>query len=173
MENGKFQIYTGDGKGKTTAAMGLALRAVGAGMKVYIGQFIKDMEYSEIKIMKSFPQVTVELYGTGKGCLIFREPDKEDINCAQQGLEKACEAMMSGKYDMVIMDEINVACSLNLLTPTELMETVKMRPDNVELVFTGRGATEDIIKLADLVTEMKEVKHYYRTGLMARDGIER
>lgn len=173
MENGKFQVYTGDGKGKTTAAMGLALRAAGANKKVYIGQFIKDMEYSEIKIMKTLPQITVELYGTGNGCLIFKEPSKEDIDFAKKGLNKAYDAMMSGEYDLVILDEINVACLLKLLTPSELLEIAKKRPHNVELVFTGRGAIKEIIEIADLVTEMREVKHYYKTGLMARDGIER
>lgn len=173
MDIGQFQVYTGNGKGKTTASMGLILRAVGAGLSVYFGQFIKDMEYSEIKILKKLPGVTIEQYGTGSGCLIDRNPDKDDIDCAQNGLKKANEALISGKYDLIIMDEINVAYGLNLLSIEDLTDTAKKRPKNVELVFTGRYAPKEIIALADLVTEMKEVKHYYQNGLLARTGIER
>lgn len=173
MENGQFQIYTGNGKGKTTAAIGLAIRAAGAGLKVYIGQFIKDMEYSEVRILQGVPGITVEQYGTGKGCLIGRAPSKEDIECASQGLDKAVKIMVSGEYDVVIMDEINVACSLKLLTENQLKAAAEKRPSGVELVFTGRYAPDSVLDMADLVTEMKEVKHYYTKGLLARTGIER
>ena len=174
MKDGQTQIYTGDGKGKTTAAMGLALRALGAGLKVYLGQFIKDMEYSELKILKNIPGFTYELYGSGDGCFIGRIPEKKDIDAAKRGLEKISEAMLSGKYDVVIADEINVSHVLRLVTEEEMLDLINKKPDSVELIFTGRGCPENVLKEADLVTEMKEIKHYYASkGLLARDGIER
>lgn len=173
MELGQFQIYTGDGKGKTTAAIGLAVRAAGAGMQVYIGQFIKDMEYHEVKILKSIPQITVELYGTGKGCLIGKTPMKEDIAAAKKGIDKARKALEQQKYDVVILDEINVAWQLGLVTEEEMLLLTEKRPCGIELVFTGRGCPQAVLEKADLVSEVKEVKHYYRTKkLLARDGIE-
>lgn len=111
---GQFQIYTGDGKGKTTAALGLAVRAAGAGMRVYIGQFIKDQEYHEVPLLRRLG-VVVELYGTGKGCLIGKHPAQEDLDAAADGLQKAQAALQSGQYDLVILDEINVAWQLGLL----------------------------------------------------------
>lgn len=174
MEQGQFQIYDGGGKGKTTAAVGLAVRALGAGLKVYMGQFIKDMEYHEIGILKQIPGMTAELYGNGKGCLIGRYPSEDDINAAAAGVEKAMTALKSGQYDVVILDEINVAWKLGLLKEEELLRLAKERPSGVELVFTGRGCPESVMEMADLITEMKEVRHYYNTkGLLARDGIER
>ena len=144
MEQGQFQVYTGDGKGKTTAAIGLAIRAIGAGMRIYVGQFIKDMEYSEISVLRR-EGVVVELYGTGKGCLIGKNP----------------------------AEEINVAYQLGLLTEEQLLKLVQKKPASVELVFTGRGCPKSVLNQADLVTEMVEVKHYYHTkGLLARKGIE-
>lgn len=174
MDQGQFQIYDGDGKGKTTAAVGLAVRALGAGLKVYLGQFIKDMEYHEIKILKQIPGMTVELYGNGMGCLIGRYPSEEDLAAARKGVEKAMAAIKSGEYDMVILDEINVAWKLGLLKEEDMLELAGERPSDVELIFTGRGCPESVMEKADLITEMKEVRHYYSTkGLLARDGIER
>lgn len=174
MDQGQFQIYDGDGKGKTTAAIGLAVRALGAGLKVYLGQFIKDMEYHEIKILKQIPGMTAELYGNGKGCLIDRYPSEEDLAAARKGVDKAMAAIKSGEYDMVILDEINVAWKLSLLKEEDMLELVEERPSDVELIFTGRGCPESVMERADLITEMKEVRHYYGTkGLLARDGIER
>ena len=174
MKNAQFQIYTGNGKGKTTAAVGLAVRAAGAGLKVYIGQFIKDMEYNEVKILRSIPGMTVELYGTGNGCLINREYEKKDTEYAIKGANKIIEAMNSGKYDIVIADEINVAYMIKVLPVEELRRIAKNRPENCELVFTGMGAPYEIIKMADLVSEVREVKHYYKEkGLTSRNGIER
>lgn len=173
-EQGQFQIYDGDGKGKTTAAVGLAVRALGAGLSVYMGQFIKDMEYHEIKVLKELPGMTVELYGNGKGCLIGRYPGEDDIKAAGEGVEKAMRAVTSALYDLVILDEINVACKLGLLTEEDMLRLAKDRLPGVELVFTGRGCPEKVMEMADLITEMKEVRHYYNTkGLLARDGIER
>ncbi len=174
MFNGKFQIYTGNGKGKTTAALGLALRASGAGFRIYFGQFIKDSEYSEIKRLRELPGLTVEQYGKGNGCLIGKTPTESDIACAEKGLGRLREAMLSGKYNVVIADEINCAFGLNLLTGKQLEELAGQRPQDVELVFTGRWAPKSLIEMADLVTEMTEVKHYYSTeNLSARVGIER
>ena len=173
MENGQFQIYTGDGKGKTTAAIGLAIRAAGAGLKVYIGQFIKDMEYSEIKILRNIPNIEVELFGTGNGCLINRHKENKDMEYAIRGADKIISAMESGKYDVVIADEINIAYLIKVLSVEEMHRIIDHRPKNCELVFTGMGAPYEIIKRADLVTEMREVKHYYKDkGLISRKGIE-
>jgi cob(I)alamin adenosyltransferase len=173
MVNGQFQIYTGNGKGKTTAALGLALRASGAGLRVYFGQFIKDSEYSEIKRLRELPGLTVEQYGTGNGCFIGREPTEADIICAEGGLERLRSVMLSGRYDVVIADEINCAFGLKLLTEGQLTELAALRPLEVELIFTGRWAPKALMEMADLVTEMREVKHYYSTkNLQARTGIE-
>ena len=117
--------------------------------------------------------VVVELYGTGKGCLIGKHPAQEDLDAAADGLKKAQAALQSGRYDLVILDEINVAWQLGLLQETQLEQLAKLRPQPVELVYTGRGCPPALLQLADLVTEMQEVKHYYHTkGLLAREGIE-
>lgn len=175
MEKGYIHIYTGGGKGKTTAAFGLALRAAGAGRRVFVGQFIKDMEYHEVTLIrKALPEITVELFGTGEGCLIVREGGERDISCAEQGLMRVKEVMLSGEYQMVILDEILVAMLLGLVSEDQIAEIMSLRPDPVELILTGRGATQRLIDMADLVTECAEIKHYYAThGLLARDGIER
>lgn len=175
MEKGYVHIYTGDGKGKTTAAFGLALRAAGAGKRVFVGQFIKDMVYHEVELIRTcIPAITVELFGTGEGCLIDRPGGTEDTRCAAAGLNRCREVMLSGDYDMVILDEVTVAVALELLDEAAVAELIKERPDPVELVLTGRRAGEALIALADLVTDCREVKHYYATeGVLARDGIER
>ena len=173
MKKGQFQVYTGNGKGKTTAALGLALRASGAGMKVYFCQFIKDQEYSEIKALKRLPNVTVEQFGTGKGILTYREKETADEECARAGYEKLTAALTSGEYDVVIADEINCALMCKLLTEDQLLRLADMRPEGTELVFTGRGASEAILNRADLATEMHLIKHYYQEKkLPARVGIE-
>ena len=173
MRIGQFQVYTGNGKGKTTAALGLALRSSGAGMKVYFCQFIKDQEYSEIKALKLLPGVTVEQFGTGKGILTYREKETADEECARAGYEKLTAALTSGEYDVVIADEINCALMCGLLSEADLARIIDARPASTELVFTGRGASPAILARADLVTEMRAVKHYYADkGLPARKGIE-
>ncbi len=174
MEQGQVQIYCGDGKGKTTAAVGLAVRAAGAGLRVYMGQFIKDMAYHELSVLADVPHMTVELYGSGSGCLIGRDPDPRDIAAAQDGLAKAEAALTGGQYDVVILDEINVACQLGLVAAEDLLRLIREKPESVELVYTGRGCPKEVLEKADLVTEMREVRHYYYTKkLLARDGIER
>lgn len=168
---GYVQVYTGDGKGKTTASIGLAVRALGAGLSVYIGQFIKAGRYSEIEALEKLEgHLLCRQYG--RGCFLMREPEEEDILLAKKGLNEAIEAMVSGVYQLIIMDEINVACSLGLLDGADLIRLMEKRPDGVELVLTGRGALPEVIERADLVTEMREIKHYYKMGVLARKGIE-
>ena len=169
---GYVQVYTGNGKGKTTAALGLALRAAGAGLKVYIAQFVKGMEYSEHASLGGLAQsITVKQYG--RGCFVHETPAKEDIRAAQEGLKEVKEIMCSGKYQMVILDEANIATRFDLFSVEDLLDLIRARPEEVELVITGRGADPRVIKEADLVTEMKEIKHYYQRGIEARDGIEK
>lgn len=167
---GYVHIYTGNGKGKTTAAFGLALRAICAGKKVYIGQFIKGMKYSELDAVKYLPNLVIEQYG--RNCFIKNKPTQQDIDLAQSGLKKITEVIMSGKYDIVILDEINVAIYYKLVETSQVIDIIKNRPVNVEIVLTGRYAPQEIIDIADLVTNMQEVKHYYQKGVMARQGIE-
>ena len=169
---GYIQVYTGDGKGKTTAAFGLALRAAGAGLKVYIAQFVKGMKYSELNSLAKLSEfITIKQYG--RDCFIFREPEKEDIQAAQEGLKEVKEIMCSGKYQMVILDEANIATYYNLFSVEELIDFIQAKPEEVELIITGRKADPRVIEAADLVTEMKEIKHYYQKGVQARDGIEK
>jgi cob(I)alamin adenosyltransferase len=168
---GYVHVYTGDGKGKTTAALGLALRAAGAGMRVYIAQFVKGMHYSELDALDRYTdRITLRQYG--RDCFIEKEPDPEDIQAARQGLEEVKGILASGDYEMVILDEANIATRYHLFSPDELVELVRSKPEAVELVITGRNADPKVIALADLVTEMKEIKHYYNRGVQARAGIE-
>ena len=169
---GYIHVYTGDGKGKTTAALGLAIRAAGAGLKVYIAQFLKHGDYSEIKGLDRFSDtITVEQFGRGR--FIKGRPSNEDMAAARRGLNKVKTILAAGKYSVVILDEANVAVSLNLFSENELLEILDHRPDNVEIIITGRGAGPGIIEAADLVTEMKEIKHYFKKGVKARIGIEK
>ncbi len=169
-QRGCVQVYTGDGKGKTTAALGLALRAAGAGLRVFIGQFVKGMEYSELRALERFPEIEVRRYG--RECFIDREPEPEDIEAAHVGLADAREELLSGRWDVVILDEANIATYFELFPVEELLALIGERPPCVELVITGRRADPRIIEAADLVTEMREVKHYYQCGVPCRKGIE-
>jgi len=169
---GYTQVYTGNGKGKTTAAIGLAIRAAGAGLKVFIIQFIKMGDYSEIKALQRFSDlITVEQFGLGR--FIKGKPTPEDIEAAQKGLERVTAVMASDEYNIVIMEEANVAANLGLFALDDLLKIIHNKPDDKELVITGRGASPRIIEKADLVTEMKEIKHYYQVGVRARVGIEK
>ncbi|MCG6974587.1 MAG: cob(I)yrinic acid a,c-diamide adenosyltransferase [Desulfobacterales bacterium] len=169
---GYIQVYTGNGKGKTTAALGLAVRAAGAGLKVYIAQFIKMGEYSEIKALERFKDlITVEQFG--KGRFIKGTPSDSDIEGAQAGIKKVKQILSSGQHHVVILEEANVAVTLGLLTVDDLIEIMIEKPENAELVITGRGADPRVIDKADLVTEMKEIKHYFQKGVAARIGIEK
>ena len=169
---GKVQVYTGNGKGKTTAALGLMLRAAGAEMNIYFGQFMKTGDTSEAQALRRFlgHAVTMEQYGSGEE---LSGPDRQrDAACARAGYEKARAALGSGMYDLVVLDEILVAQHLGLLSVEDLLRLMDERPARTELVFTGRWAAEAVCRRADLVTEMGEVKHYFRAGVPARTGIE-
>ncbi|MFW6144704.1 MAG: cob(I)yrinic acid a,c-diamide adenosyltransferase [Candidatus Natronoplasma sp.] len=173
LDKGLIQVYTGDGKGKTTAAIGLAVRAVGRGLRIYIGQFMKTSDHGEHKALAEFKdKITVEQFGSGN-FQFEKDPPQEEIDKAKKGLQKIKKMMTSGNYDIVIADEICVAHHFGLLGLDEILDLIDQRPDNVELVLTGRKAPEKVIEKADLVTEMKEVKHPYRKGISARTGIEK
>ncbi|MGB5157736.1 cob(I)yrinic acid a,c-diamide adenosyltransferase [Desulfobacterium sp. N47] len=167
---GYVQVYTGDGKGKTTAALGLSLRAAGSGLKVYIAQFIKMGDYSEIKALAKFSDlITVEQFGLGR--FIKGKPSQEDIEAAHNGIAKV--KSLIGKYDIIVLEEANVAAACGVISVEDILELISLKPDNVELVITGRGADPRVIEKAGLVTEMKEIKHYYQKGVQARVGIEK
>ncbi|MBN1871226.1 MAG: cob(I)yrinic acid a,c-diamide adenosyltransferase [Candidatus Omnitrophica bacterium] len=170
MKKGLVHVYTGDGKGKTTAAFGLAARAAGAGFDVCIYQFIKGMPYSENDVFKKIGNVTIEQ--CGRGCFIRGTPKAEDIKCAAKALEKARAAVRSGRYDLVVLDEVNVAMRMKLVKAADIISLMKGKPDSVELVLTGRYCPKNVLARADLVTEMKKVKHPYDKGVKARKGIE-
>jgi len=168
---GFVHIYTGNGKGKTTAAFGLALRAYGAGLNVFIGQFIKGKAYNELLATDRFlTNITVKQYGIG--CFIIRAPTPEDKEAAKTGLEELKKIIMAGNFDLVIMDEITIALYYKLIDIEEILDLIENKSEHVELVITGRYAPQVLIDKADLVTEMKEIKHYYSKGVEARKGIE-
>ncbi len=172
LQKGYTQVYTGNGKGKTTAALGLALRASGHGMHTYVGQFMKGQHYGELDALRDHPHITIEQYGDVR-CIHREEVTPEHVAQAQRGLERAREAMLSGQYDIVVLDEINVTIWFGLLTVEEVLAFLDERPEHVEVILTGRRAPPELIERADLVTEMREVKHYYQQGVLAREGIER
>lgn len=170
--DGYVQVYTGNGKGKTTAAIGLAVRAVGAGFNVFIAQFIKNGSYSEIKALDKFSDsITVKQFGLGH--FIRGTVSVEDLNVAQIGIKEMESVISSGDYKVVILDEANVAVKLGLFSVEDLLYIINNKPVDVELIITGRDANKELIKKADLVTEMKEVKHYFKKGVLARIGIEK
>ena len=169
---GLVQIFTGNGKGKTTAALGTILRAVGHGLRVYIVFFMKgDYPYSEGNILSKLPNVTIARFGSRQ----FVNPadvKETEIGQASQALAAAREAVLSGKYDLVVLDEVNVAAAWELVKPDDVIKLVNDKPENVELILTGRYADARLIEMADLVTEMHKVKHPFDKGIMARKGIE-
>ena len=174
LEQGCIQVYTGNGKGKTTAALGLAFRALGRGMKVFMIQFMKGGgPYGEHAAGERFaPDFTI--VQTGRPGWVNRDnPDPEDVRLAHEALETARAALTGGGYDLVILDEVNGAVAFGLLTVEDILDFMKQKPRRVELVMTGRNAHERVIAAADLVTEMREIKHYYRAGVPARVGIEK
>ena len=172
LPKGYVQVYTGDGKGKTTAALGLALRASGRGMHTYIGQFMKGQDYGELDALRDDPTITIEQYGDVR-CIRREEVTPEHVAQARRGLKRALEAMLAGRYAIVVLDEVNVTIWFGLLTVEEVLTFLDRRPDHVEVILTGRRAPQELIERADLVTEMREVKHYYEQNVMARKGIER
>ena len=171
---GYVQVYTGNGKGKTTAALGLAFRAAGHGFRTYVAQFLKGQPTGEIEAAKKLaPLVRIEQFGR-EGFLTVKDgPDDEDIPRARAGLARALEAMLSGDYRIVVLDEINTAVHLKILPEKEVLDFIDKRPAAVELVLTGRDAPDSFIDRADLVTEMSEIKHYFDQGVKAREGIEK
>ncbi len=172
MIKGLVQIYTGDGKGKTTAALGQGLRACGHGLKVIMIQFMKGkINYGELKAVKKLPNFKIEQYGLNT--FVDRDrPSKKDIELAGKGFQRAINIIKSRKYDMVILDEINIAVDYGLVNLTDLLKLIKTKPKKVELILTGRYAPEALIKLADLVSEVREIKHHFQKGVAARKGIE-
>jgi cob(I)alamin adenosyltransferase len=166
------QVYTGDGKGKTTAALGLTLRAAGYGLRVHIVQLLKGWpHYGELEGVKFLPNVTLRQFGR-EGFVNPKRPQPADFARAKAALEDARSAMLGGEVDIVILDEINNALELGLLPVEDVLALLDARPATVELVLTGRGAPEEICRRADLVTEMRAVKHPYDGGVVARKGIE-
>lgn len=171
--NGFIQIYTGNGKGKTTAAIGQAVRAAGAGFKSYIIQFMKDFPYSELKSLQHLSNwITIEQ--VGKDDYVFRKelPPKEEIEKAKQALESAKQKMLGGEFNLIILDEVCVAIYFDLFTAEDVLLFLDAKPKNVELILTGRYCPKILIDRADLVTEMKEEKHYYQKGILSRRGID-
>lgn len=167
-----IQIYTGNGKGKTTAALGLALRAVGHGLKVIMIQFMKGkINYGELTSAQRLPNFEIEQYGR-PDFVNPENPDKEDISLAQTALKRAREVIHSRSYDMVILDEINVAASFGLIQLSDVIDLMRKKPESVELILTGRYMPEEFIEYADLISEIREVKHHFQTGTPARKGIE-
>ena len=169
---GLTQVYTGDGKGKTSAAFGLALRAVGRGLKVYVIQFIKGgFDYGELYVVKRLPNFKMAAFGRGK-FVTDVPPTEDDVKLAKEAFELAREVVSGGEYDIVILDEINVALHLKLLGIDEVTDLIRNKPEHVELILTGRHAPPEVVEMADLVTEMREVKHPYSKGVPPRKGIE-
>ena len=166
-----IHLYTGNGKGKTTAALGLTLRAIGAGKKVFFAQFVKGKMYSEIKAMQDFlPNITLKQYGLG--CFIEEKPTQEDIQKAQKGLSEISKIIDTGTYDLIVLDEANIALYYQLFSLEDFMQILKNKAEETEIIITGRYAPKELVEYADLVTDMKEVKHYYQKGVQARLGIE-
>ena len=169
---GYIQVYTGNGKGKTTAAIGLAIRAAGAGLKVFIAQFIKMGDYSEIKALRRFSDlITVEQFGLGR--FTDGKPFPEDIQAAQKGLKRFKSIMATEEYKVIILEEANVAAKYGLIRVQDLLGLIINKTYDVELVITGRYAAARVIENADLVTEMVPIKHYFEKGVPARVGIEK
>jgi cob(I)alamin adenosyltransferase len=166
-----IQVYTGEGKGKTTAALGLALRALGRGKKVCLVQFMKKGDFGEIKALKKLKNITVRQFGR-RSFVNLIKPDNTDRQAAKKGLVFVRQAISRRQFDMIILDEINVAVRFGLIAEEAVLAVLKGLPLSTEIVLTGRGASAKMMKRADLVTEMKAVKHYYPRGVKARKGIE-
>ena len=173
LENGFIQIYTGNGKGKSTAAIGQAVRAAGCGLKSYIVMFMKEFPYSEVESLKYMSEfITIAQVGKDDFVLDRELPPRAEIEKAKSALLDIQMKMASGKYNLIILDEVCVAIYFGLLTVEDVIKIIEAKPETVELILTGRYCPQQLIDLADLVTEMKEVKHYYQKGILARKGIE-
>ena len=170
---GCVQLYTGNGKGKTTAALGLALRAAGHGLRTYVGQFLKSAPSGERAAAAALGGlVTIETYGSGTFMPPGKKLDPAEVERARDGLARAREAMLSGSYQIVVLDEINVAVHFGLLAVKDVLAVIQEKPEGLELVLTGYGAPPPLIDAADLVSVVKAVKHYFDKGVKARPGIE-
>jgi cob(I)alamin adenosyltransferase len=167
---GFVQLYTGNGKGKTTAALGISLRVAGAGKRVFFAQFVKGMPYSELNALSGFDGIKVKQYG--RDCFIKNKPTEDDILAAQKGFDEVKNMISSDFYDVVVLDEICIALHYNLINTEDLISILKNKPEATEIILTGRYAPSELIDFADLVTEMKEIKHYFTKGIQAREGIE-
>lgn len=171
-KRGLLLLYTGNGKGKTTAALGLALRAIGHGQKVFMIQFMKsNSNYGEIQASKYLPNFTIIQKGQDK-FVKKGNPDPLDIKLAEEGLELAKEVLQKGEHDLVILDEVNVAVDFGLLKEEDVLSLIDLKKHHTTLVLTGRYATEKLISMADMVSEVKEIKHHYEKGVPAQEGIE-
>ena len=169
---GMIHVYTGDGKGKTTSSLGLGLRAAGHGFKVYMIQFMKgQINYGELESTKLIPNFEIRQFGR-PDFVDKNNPEEIDIQLAKEGLAHAKKIISAGDIDMLILDEVNVAVEWGLFSYREIIDIIKNKPKNMELVLTGRHAPREFIELADTVTEMKEIKHPYMEGITARKGIE-
>jgi len=171
---GYIQVYTGNGKGKTTAALGQALRAAGRQMRTYIGQFLKGSLSGELVAVKSLESyITIEQFGREGFLIIDESPGEDDVERARRGLDKCREAMRSGRYRLVILDEVCVALDFKLLAEKDILDFLAEKPRGVEVILTGRYAPPSVVERADLVTEMRDIKHYSKKGVRTRDGIEK
>ena len=170
-KKGFIHVYTGNGKGKTTSAIGLGIRAVGAGLKVYMIQFMKGRRYSELDGLAHVPNFMVVQFGRDE-FVSKDKPEQIDIDLAQKGLTHAKEIIQKGTYDLVILDEINVALDYHLISLEDVLLLLKNKPEDTELVLTGRYAHPELIKHADLVSEILEIKHPYQKGIKSRKGID-
>ncbi len=170
-QKGLIFVFTGNGKGKTTCSLGMALNEAYKGNQVFIAQFVKGLPYSEHKIINtSCKLICLKTYGLE--CFIQKDPTKEDILAAKKGLKEVEKVILSEKYKLVILDEANIALYYNLFETKDLIDIIKRKPDDVSIVITGRKAPNELLNIADSVTEVKEVKHYYSKGIEARKGIE-
>ena len=159
MNKGIVRLYTGDGKGKTTMALGLALRVAGEGRRVFVGQFIKDDPKGDIFAhRKAIPGIVTAQFGCGTGCIAGREPDKTDLDCAKKGLERAKQALKSANFGLVVLDEITIPMYFGLVTIKDIEELISLKTPGTELVFTGRYASEELKKLCDMVTVVESEK---------------
>ncbi len=173
MKKGYIQIYTGEGKGKTTAAVGLAIRALAADMRVFFCQFLKGERSGELEFLSKITEkICIRQCGLNKFCVNRNNPGTDQIEAAKKGFELSKKAILSGNYDLVILDEINVALYFNLLKIEDVLHILKNKPSSVEIVLTGRNAPEELYDYADLISEIREIKHYFQKGVKARKGIE-
>jgi cob(I)alamin adenosyltransferase len=171
LKKGYIHVYTGNGKGKTTSAIGLGIRATGAGLKAHMLQFMKGRKYNELVTLDKTQGFTYSQHGRDE--FVNKDnPEQVDIELAQEGFKHAKELIKSNKYNMIILDEINVAIDFNLISLEDFIKFIEEKPEELELVLTGRYAHPEIQKIADYVTEMLEIKHPYQQGIEARKGID-